>query len=377
LAAKNHRTGLYKALARKSSLILQQDDTLEHLSSLFGIDSDQALVKIDMFDFDIFDFDSTGICVTKAKREFNGWGRMMSIVFISYRRNDSAGYAGRLADRLAKEWGEEWVFRDYDDISPGQDFFMTINDNLNSAHVMLVMIGKEWLTCPDESGRRRIDDPQDFVRLEIETALQRNIQIIPVLVKGARMPAPSDLPESISELAFRQAIELTDSRWAADVEKLIESVNPHIDQGLVKQKQADGKSLKRRKIAGIISLGLVVSGIIWALWLPADFSGHWYFDGGNYLRIVQQGNKVNIEHIDPAMQKVYETGEGRIKGRWLEFTLNPIYTDRFSYSGRLNKSWDNQELQGELIEILSNEKSALKLSHTDPQNLTSNNTPKQ
>lgn len=291
----------------------------------------------------------------------------MSIVFISYRRSDSAGYAGRLADRLTKEWGEDLVFRDYDDISPGQNFFMTINDNLNSAHVMLVMMGKEWLTCLDESGRRRIDDPQDFVRLEIETALQRNILIIPVLVKGGRMPSPSDLPESISALAFRQAIELTDSRWAADVEKLIESVNPLLDKRFNKQKQVDGKSLTWKKTAGLIALGLLVSAIIWTLWLPADFSGHWYFDGGNYLRIVQQGSQVNIEHIDPAMQKVYETGEGRIKGRWLEFTLKPVYTDRFSYSGRLNKSWNNQELQGELIEILSNEKSVLKLSHTDPK----------
>ncbi|WP_304896717.1 toll/interleukin-1 receptor domain-containing protein [Methylicorpusculum sp.] len=291
----------------------------------------------------------------------------MSIVFISYRRSDSAGYTGRLADRLAKEWGEDLVFRDYDDISPGQNFFMTINDNLNSAHVMLVMMGKEWLTCLDEAGHRRIDDPEDFVRLEIETALQRNILIIPVLVKGARMPAPSDLPASISALAFRQAIELTDSRWAADVEKLIESVNPLLDQGLDKQRQVDGKSFTWKKAAGLIALGLLVSAIIGTVWLPADFSGHWYFDGGNYLRIVQQGDQVNIEHIDPAMQKVYETGEGRINGRWLEFTLKPIYTDRFSYSGRLNKSWNSQELQGELIEILSGEKSVLRLNSTDPK----------
>ena len=301
----------------------------------------------------------------------------MSIVFISYRRNDSAGYTGRLADRLAKEWGEEVVFRDYDDISPGDDFFMTINDNLNSAHVMLVMMGKDWLTCLDESGRRRIDDPQDFVRLEIETALQRNILIIPVLVKGARMPSPSDLPESILALAFRQATELTDSRWVADVEKLIESVNPLLDKRLNKHKQVNGKSLTWKKTAGLISLGLLMTATIWALWLPADFSGHWYFDSGNYLRIAQQGSQVTIEHIDPGMQKVYETGEGRINGRRLEFTLKPLYTDRFSYSGRLNKSWNNQKLQGELLEILSGEKSALKLSNTDPKDLKPNNDSKQ
>lgn len=295
----------------------------------------------------------------------------MSIVFISYRRDDSAGYTGRLADRLAKDLGEDFVFRDYDNISPGQDFFKTIQDNLNIASVLLVIIGKEWLTVLDDSGRRRIDSPGDWVRLEIETALQRKIHIIPVLVKDARMPNPADLPKSISALAYRQAIELTDNRWEADVEDLIGLIHPilnydGIDREAPIKHSVIGKLLANKKYGLLCVLVLLVSGFVWMTWLPADFSGRWYFSSGSYLMIVQRGDLVKLERIDPTMQKVYENGEGSVRGRRLDFTLKPIYTDRFSYSGRLKKSWDGKALHGELIEIMSGEQSALTLSNTNP-----------
>lgn len=293
----------------------------------------------------------------------------MSIIFISYRRGDSAGYTGRLTDRLMKELGDELVFRDFDDILPGQDFPKAIQTNLYNASVLLVVIGKEWLTALDDSGRRRLENPNDFVRLEIETALERNIQMIPVLVKGARMPEPNDLPESISALAHRQAIELTDSRWEEDVNRLIQSIEPFLraNNQFITSAAKKGKINKvlSHKLYLVLILLLLITGIAWMNW-PADFSGRWYYESGNYLWVDQNANQVKIQLISPGMQKVYANGEGIVRGRWLEFSLDFIYTDRYSYRGRLEKSWNGQELQGELIETLSGEQSTLKLTINNP-----------
>lgn len=293
----------------------------------------------------------------------------MSIIFISYRRGDSAGYTGRLADRLTKELGDELVFRDFDDILPGQDFPKAIQANLYNASILLVVIGKEWLTVLDDSGRRRLDNPNDFVRLEIETALERNVQMIPVLVKGAHMPETNELPESISALAYKQAIELTDSRWEEDVNRLIKSIKPFLRANNNLITPADRKGMLNKvlshKLYIVLILLLLITGIAWMNW-PADFSGRWYYESGNYLWVDQNANQVKIQFINPGMQKVYENGEGIVRGRWLEFKLDPIYTDSYSYRGRLKKSWNGQELHGELIETLSGEQSTLKLSINNP-----------
>ena len=142
----------------------------------------------------------------------------MPRIFVSYRRKDSAGHAGRLFDRLREHFGAARVFRDVDQLKGGDDFVEALARAVDSCDVFILVIGRDWLDARNEGGQRRLDDPQDFIRLEVETALRRKVLLLPVLVEGAAMPEPSDLPEALSPLARRQAIELSEHRWDFDVQ---------------------------------------------------------------------------------------------------------------------------------------------------------------
>src|SRR3954454_716999 len=143
-------------------------------------------------------------------------------VFISYRREDSSGQAGRLYDALSKQLGSENVFMDVDTIDIGVEFKEAIESAVGSCDVLFAMIGPRWLTVVDSVGERRLDREDDFVRLEIETALMRNIRVVPALVGGAVMPEPGDLPRSLAPLARRNALEMADGpRWGYDVSRLV------------------------------------------------------------------------------------------------------------------------------------------------------------
>ena len=149
----------------------------------------------------------------------------MKGIFISYRRQDSQSAAGRLADDIKKNLAGVSVFRDVETIQPGMDFVDVINHALQSCGVLLAVIGPRWISAQDSAGQRRLDNPDDFTRLEIATALKRNdVRVIPVLVEGAQMPEPDDLPEDLRALARRNAHELTDNRWSYDVSRLVATV---------------------------------------------------------------------------------------------------------------------------------------------------------
>ncbi len=148
----------------------------------------------------------------------------MSGIFISYRRSDSQGEAGRLFDDLANHFGEQSVFMDVAAIEAGRDFRKAIAEGVAKCGVLLVMIGQEWLDAKDEAGTRRLGDPSDFVRIETVSALKRDIPVIPVLVRGARMPSAEQLPPELKELAYRNCIELTHARWKSDVQLLTEAL---------------------------------------------------------------------------------------------------------------------------------------------------------
>ena len=146
----------------------------------------------------------------------------MSRIVISYRREDSAPYAGRLYDRLAADIGDDHVFMDIDTIPPGADFVDVIETALGRADVLLAIIGERWVDAIDDQGRRRLDNPMDFVRLEVGTALERNIRVIPVLVGGSEMPGVEQLPSALATLSRRNAFELNDTRFHSDVDQLVE-----------------------------------------------------------------------------------------------------------------------------------------------------------
>lgn len=142
-------------------------------------------------------------------------------IFISYRREDSAYPAGWLFDRLAERFGAERIFKDVDSIELGDDFVEEIEDAVGQTDVLLALIGEKWLTVADEQGSRRLDDPEDFVRLEIEAALRRRVRVIPILVEGASMPSEEQLPPSLTPLARRQALELSPARFSSDTSRLL------------------------------------------------------------------------------------------------------------------------------------------------------------
>jgi hypothetical protein len=147
-----------------------------------------------------------------------------SRIFICYRRDDAGGHAGRLRDRLAAAFGDSQIFLDIDRISIGEDFVDRVTRVVSSCRVLLVVIGRRWLDCQDDHGGRRIDDPQDYVRLEILTALRRTsgITVIPILVQGASMPREEDLPSDIAALSRRNALILPDERWRSEIDLLVE-----------------------------------------------------------------------------------------------------------------------------------------------------------
>jgi hypothetical protein len=142
-------------------------------------------------------------------------------IFISYRREDTAYAAGWLYDRLADRYGAGQVFKDVDSIELGDNFVEVITSAVSSCDVLLALIGPQWLTIPDEHGRRRLDSSDDFVRLEIQAALTRKVLVIPILVDGARMPRAGELPDTLAELVHRQALGLSPARFASDTSQLL------------------------------------------------------------------------------------------------------------------------------------------------------------
>lgn len=193
----------------------------------------------------------------------------MSGIFISYRRDDSRGFAGRLADALDVAFGSDFVFRDIDDIAPGADFIHAITSRLAAVDVVLVVIGPDWLAARNDGGRR-LDDPADFVRVEIELALAAEKPLWPVLIGGAAMPAEEALPPSLQPLARRQALTLADAAWKDDVDRLIVALR--------RQLPAPGRPRRQWLVAGAAGIaGLLLGGF----WLfsgtnkSAAFTGAW------------------------------------------------------------------------------------------------------
>ena len=185
----------------------------------------------------------------------------MSKVFISYRRDDSAGFAGRLTDALERRFGADSVFRDVDDIAAGADFGVVIEDALQQVHAVLVVIGPRWLDARDERGRR-LDDPGDYVRREVELALASGKPLIPVLVGGAMMPAAEALPSTLRGMTNRNALTLGDAGWREDLARLEAVLAQWVEPA------APTMPVRGRRVlaAAIAALLLALAGGGWWLW---------------------------------------------------------------------------------------------------------------
>jgi len=156
---------------------------------------------------------------------------MTDQIFISYRRDDAAYVTGHINDLLRKEFGDEAVFTDVDNIALGVDFRAVLDQTVSQCQVLLAVIGAEWLTVSDQDGRSRLEDPADFVRIEIESALKRDVPVIPLLVSGAKMPAAEDLPDSLRDFAFRNGTQIRPAPdFNVDMARLIKNLQRHFDE---------------------------------------------------------------------------------------------------------------------------------------------------
>ncbi len=146
----------------------------------------------------------------------------MAKVFISYRRADSGPSTGRIYDRLVSKLGRKNVFKDVDDIPPGVNFPDAIHKSLRGCAAVLVVIGPRWLDARGSDGARRLDDPADVVRLEIEAAFRLRLAVIPILLEEARMPTSAELPDALRPLAFINGVVVRDDPdFARDMERLL------------------------------------------------------------------------------------------------------------------------------------------------------------
>lgn len=156
-------------------------------------------------------------------------------IFVSYRREDAKHPTGRLVDRLSKTFTDGQIFIDVDNIAPGLDFRKVLADKVQACDVLLAVIGPGWLDARNTSGVRRLDDPRDFVRIELESALTRDVRVIPVLVDGADMPPEDVLPPPLQPLAYRNAVRLSYERFGADADDLTRALTaivvPQVPRG--------------------------------------------------------------------------------------------------------------------------------------------------
>jgi len=185
----------------------------------------------------------------------------MGGVFISYRRTDSDVAAGRLADDLSEIFGHDRVFRDIDSLEAGEDFPRALERALDSCAAVIAVIGPRWTTVLDDKGERRLDDPKDWVRLEIARALQRDIRVIPVLLATA-MPKESELPADLQPLLRRNAVDLTDRYWKQQVGELAQALERIPGFGARAEAQASARPANLRLVLGAAA-ALAIVGVGW------------------------------------------------------------------------------------------------------------------
>jgi TPR repeat protein len=215
---------------------------------------------------------------------------MASKIFISYRRDDSAGTAGRLHDRLAERFGRNNLFIDVDNMPAGSDFVEYLGKQVANCDIFLCAIGPHWLDNKDDEGRRRLDQPDDFVRVEIAEALKRKIPVIPVLIDGARVPKARELPDDLAPLTRRQAVEVRNSQFGRDAVNLTQQI-----RAILKEKRP---APSRAVLAGILGAAVLLVfgllGLYWAKIAPVP----WMNSGADSLTAKDLPNKQTVSTSD-------------------------------------------------------------------------------
>jgi hypothetical protein len=261
----------------------------------------------------------------------------MANIFISYRREDTGGHAGRLCDRLTARFGDAQVFMDLQDIAPGQNFAQSIDDTIARCACVVVVIGPRWL----ESLEKRAHGAEDFVQHEIAAALRRAVTIIPVLVGGARMPTAGQLPPALSGLSYRNALEVRDERFDEDAARLVDAISAHVAGGGPGPSGLRRHSRARAAAAAVLMLaGLAGAIVAWRGWPQEEtqaplavVSPAQAFDGDWVAEMRKEGQppfRIRLTFVvagDAVTGMVrYPTGEGPILDARIAGTVLTFHT---------------------------------------------------
>ena len=304
-------------------------------------------------------------------------------IFISYRVHDTAGETGRLVDSLKQYFYEDQIFVDIDKIEPGVDFTEAIAKSLESCDVMLAIIGPGWQGINAADHSSRINNPNDWVRLEISTALKRNIRVVPVLVDGAELPTPEQLPEDLQLLLRRQAYEISNKRWKYDTEELIRFLVKSVGilpknlttEPVKKESSWWGKNYPWVILVGVL---IIVLGIVTNQSSPNvqdnvrenkqpvnddnqkiddtrlqtttekeyNIAGNWYDANGlYYLTISQSANTLSVASYSMAGQQTGQ-GNGSTNGNNVLININVTGYGIFAITSTLSQ--DEKSLSGSL-----------------------------
>ncbi|MBC7779265.1 MAG: toll/interleukin-1 receptor domain-containing protein [Proteobacteria bacterium] len=270
-------------------------------------------------------------------------------IFLSYRRADTGGYAGRLAASLEQRFGPGSVFHDVVTIAPGKDFVQAIEGAIEHAQVVLVVIGDTWLDARHADGGPLLERPDDFVRIEAATALALSKPVLPLLVEGAKMPDEKRLPDNLKALARQQALELSDSRWDYDFERLVDSLRTLT--ALTGPTDAAAPPRRRTTLLALAAgAALTVAAAVYFLQpaRPPDITGRWDLPTGSFWIIVQQGDRFTIEETHYQSREIWKRGTGTIASGRFDFTLALVFERRAPETGSLRLSTDARTLAGEL-----------------------------
>lgn len=268
-------------------------------------------------------------------------------LFLSYRRIDSGGYAGRLSDALEARFGAGSVFHDVEAIRPGTDFTLAIEAAIASASVVLVLIGDDWIDARDATGTSMLDRADDFVRIEVATALASGKTVLPLLVEGAKMPAVADLPPDLHRLARQQALELSDSRWAHDIERLIETLRRC---GVMPAAPIVPPGRRRLQFAAAgLAAAVILGGTLLqrASRVP-DLGGRWDLPSGSFWVVIQDGRELKIEETHYLSREVWKRGTGSIEDDSIRVSLDWVFERLPPQTGTLRLSADGKTLSGDL-----------------------------
>jgi len=265
-------------------------------------------------------------------------------VFISYRREDSSGYAGRLFDILSVHFGRENTYMDVDTIMGGDNFPAVIEEKISQCDALLAVIGERWLTCTAANGGRRLDMAGDFVRLEIAKALERGVRVIPVLVGGATMPRQDDLPDELRQLAAREAMDLRDAHFRADAERLIDTLKMTVPGIAPRRWEAKSKRFLLW-VSLVVVVAAVVGGILLSRQLKKpDTAAN--PDSASQKQIVPANGPVPPGQFNPADAAKPKNPAKRptdVAGKW---TATAKYWDETIYRETFNFELAGTELSG-------------------------------